>query len=54
VRLGEVAIAADVHPADAPSPAEIEGVLTQSGVYDAVYCWSRDGAITIEMMVRLR
>jgi hypothetical protein len=54
VRLGEIAIAADVHPADAPPPAEIEAVLTQSGVYDTVYCWSREGAITIEMMVRLR
>jgi hypothetical protein len=52
-RPGELAIAADLHPADALPPAEIEGMLTQSGVFDAVYCWSRDGAVTIEMMVPL-
>jgi hypothetical protein len=54
VRRGEVAIAADVHPDDARPPAEIEAILTQSGVFDAVYCWSRDSATTIEMMLRLR
>jgi len=52
-RPGEFAIAADVHPSDALPHAEIDAVLTQSGVFDAVYCWSRDGATTIEMMVRL-
>ena len=53
-RPGELAIAADLHPADVLPPVEIDAILTQSGVFDAVYCWSRDGAITIEMMVRLR
>ena len=53
-RPGEAAIAADVHPADALPVAQIDAVLTQSGVFDAVYCWSRDDAVTIEMMVRLR
>ena len=52
-RPGEFAIAADVHPADALPAEEIDAVLTQSGVFDAVYCWSCDGAVTIEMMVRL-
>ncbi|MEO8695318.1 MAG: DUF4031 domain-containing protein [Acidimicrobiales bacterium] len=53
-RSGELAIAADVHPEDALPPAEIDAMLTQSGVFDAVYCWSRDDATTIEMMMRLR
>lgn len=53
-RPGEAAIAADVHPADALPVAQIDAVLTQSGVFDAVYCWSRDDAVTIEIMVRLR
>jgi Protein of unknown function (DUF4031) len=53
-RSGELAIAADIHPEDALPPAEIDTMLTQSGVFDAVYCWSRDDATTIEMMVRLR
>ena len=53
-RSGELAIAADVHPEDALPPAAIDAMLTQSGVFDAVYCWSRDDATTIEMMVRLR
>jgi hypothetical protein len=53
-RPREVAIAADVHPADALPVAQIDAVLTQSGAFDAVYCWSRDDATTIEMMVRLR
>ena len=53
MRPGELAIAADLYPADALPSAEIDAILTQSGVFDAVYCWSRDGALTIEMMVRL-
>jgi hypothetical protein len=53
-RPGEIALAADIHPGDALAPAQIEALLTQSGLFDAVYCWSRDGATTIEMMMRLR
>ncbi|MEO5842782.1 MAG: DUF4031 domain-containing protein [Acidimicrobiales bacterium] len=52
-RSGELAIAADLHPEDALPPADIAAMLTQSGVFDAVYCWSRDDATTIEMMVPL-
>ena len=53
-RPSEIAIAADVHPADALPSDEIEALLTQSGVFDSIYCWSRDSATTIEMMMRLR
>ena len=54
VRPDEFAIAADVHPDDALPATQIEAVLTQSGVFAAVYCWSRDDRTTIEVMVRLR
>ena len=53
-RSAELAIAADLHPEDALAPADIDAMLTQSGVFAAVYCWSRDDATTIEMMVPLR
>jgi hypothetical protein len=53
-RSAELAIAADLHPEDALAPADIDAMLTQSGVFDAVYCWSRDDATTIEMMMLLR
>jgi hypothetical protein len=53
-RPDEVAVAADVHPADALPVAHIEAILTQSGLFEAVHCWSRDDATTIEVMVALR
>jgi len=53
-RPGEVAVAADVHPADALPVDHIDSILTQSGLFEAVHCWSRDEATTIEVMVRLR
>jgi hypothetical protein len=54
VRTGEIAVAADLHPADVASPAQIADVLTQSGAFTAVYCWSREGATAIEMMLPAR
>ena len=53
-RPHEFAIAADMHPDDALPLARLDAVLTQSGVFEAVYCWSRDDRTTIEVMVRLR
>ena len=54
VRRGEIAVAADLHPADVATPDQIDAVLTQSGAFTAVYCWSREGATAIEMMVPTR
>jgi hypothetical protein len=54
LRAGELALAADLHPADVAPPADIAVVLTQSGVFGAVHCWSRDEATVIEMMMPLR
>jgi hypothetical protein len=53
-RPGEVAVAADVHPADALPVEHVDSILTQSGLFEAVHCWSRDEATTIEVLVRLR
>jgi hypothetical protein len=52
-RPDDVAVAADLHPDDALPAARIDAVLTQSGVFDSVYCWSRDDRTTVEVMVRL-
>ena len=54
VRAGELAIAADLHPADVAPADELADALTQSGAFVAVYCWSRDGATAIEMMLPSR
>ena len=54
VRQGEIAVAADLHPDDVAAPDEIGTVLTQSGAFSAVYCWSREGATAVEMMLPSR
>jgi hypothetical protein len=54
VRTGEIAIAADLHPGDVAPPDQIDAALTQSGAFTAVYCWSREGATAIEVMLPSR
>jgi hypothetical protein len=53
VRTGELALAADLHAHDVAPPPEVAAALTQSGVFRAVHCWSRDDATAIEMMMPL-
>jgi hypothetical protein len=54
VRAGELALAADFDPRDVGPPGQVASVLTQSGAFGSVHCWSRDEATAVEMMVPLR
>jgi hypothetical protein len=54
VRTGELALAADLHPDDVASPSDLATTLTQSGVFETIHCWSREGATAVEMMLPAR